>query len=113
MRVALATNCSRVFCMHRRVARAVSVAHEFPEVKPVIVSYLTPALRGSAQRDNVIETPATGVREQMRFLQAAPAQPSRCSFRLQCRDGNPSRRRDSVDVGCARRNCTEQQSECR
>jgi hypothetical protein len=68
MRSVLAMRCSRVLGMYRRVARAVSVAHERSEIEPVIVSYLTPALPRSVQRDNIVETLAGGVRQQMRFL---------------------------------------------
>ena len=65
-----------------------SVAHERPEVEPVIARNFTPALPGLVQRDNVVETLASGVRQQMRFLQAAPAETRRCSFGLQRFDGH-------------------------
>ena len=65
------------------------------------------------QRDNVVEALASGVRQQMRVLQAAPAKTSRCSFRLQGRNGNSGCRGNSVRVGCARRNSAEHQNECR
>ena len=60
--------CSVVLRIHRRVARAVSVAYEGPEVQPVIVRNFTPSLPGLMQRDNIVETLASGVRQQMRFL---------------------------------------------
>lgn len=56
MRPALAMHRSRVLSMHCRVARAVSVAHERPEFKPVIARNFTPTLPGLMQRDNVVET---------------------------------------------------------
>ncbi len=56
MRPALAVRCSRVLRMHRRIARAVSAAHERPEVEPVIARNFTPALPGLMLRDNVVET---------------------------------------------------------
>ena len=96
MRPALAMHCSRVLRMHRRVARAVSLAHERPELEPVVVRNLTPALAALVQRDNIVKTLATGVGQQMRLLQAAPAKTSRCSFRLQRRDRNSGCRRNSV-----------------
>ena len=113
MRPALAMHCSRVLRIHRRVARAVSVAHEPPEVEPVVVRNFTPALAGLVQRDNILETLACSVRQQMCVLQAAPAKTSRCSFRLQRRDGNSGCRRNSVQVVCARCNGAEHENECR
>ena len=68
MRPALAVRCSRVLRMHRRVARAVSVAHERPELEPVVVRNFTPALAALMQRDNVVKTLACGVGQQMRLL---------------------------------------------
>lgn len=70
-----AAHCSRVLRVHRRVARAVSVAHELPEVEPIIVRYSSPALPTLVQRDNIVETLPRGVCQKMRFLQAAPAKP--------------------------------------
>jgi hypothetical protein len=43
-RPALAKHRSRVLRIHRRVARAVSVAHERPEIDPVIGGEFYPAL---------------------------------------------------------------------
>ena len=113
MRPALAMHCSRVLHMHCRVARAVSVAHERPELKPVIVRNFTPALAALVQRNNIVKTLACGVSQQMRLLQAAPAKTSRCSFRLQRRDWNSGCRRNSVQVGCAGRDGREHQNKCR
>jgi hypothetical protein len=42
--------------MYCCVARAVSIAHERPEVEPVIARNFTPALPGLVLRDNVVET---------------------------------------------------------
>ena len=63
-------------------------AHEPAKIEPVVVRNFTPALPGLMQRDNVVETLPSGVRQQMRFLQATPAKTSRRSFRLQRCDGN-------------------------
>src|SRR4051812_21467026 len=109
----LAVTHGGVLRMHRRVARAVSIAHERPEFEPVVVRNFTPALAALMQGDNIVKTLARGVGQQMRLLQAAPAKTSRCSFRLQCRDRNSGCRRNSVQVGCARRNAPEYQNECR
>ena len=56
VRPALATRCSDVVRMRRRVARTVSVAHERSEVEAIIVGNFTPALPGLMRRDNVVET---------------------------------------------------------
>ena len=61
MRPALAMHCARVLRMHRRVARAVSIAHERPELEPVVVRNFTPALPALVQRDNVVKALACGV----------------------------------------------------
>ena len=68
MRPALAMHCSRALRMRRRVARAVSVAHQRPKLEPVVVRNFTPALAGLMQRDNVVKTLAGGVGQQMRLL---------------------------------------------
>jgi hypothetical protein len=99
--------------MQRGLIRTVCVAHESAKVEPVIVRNFTPALPGSVQRNHVMKTLTSGVREQMRFLQAAPAKTGRCSFRLQRRDRNSGCRRNSVQVGCKRRNGAEPQNESR
>src|SRR5882724_2919423 len=85
---ALSMNCVYVLRVRGCLTGAVSIAHECPEVKPVVVRNFTPALPGLVQRNNVVKPLASGVRQQMRFLQAAPAKTSRCSFCLQRRDGN-------------------------
>ncbi len=113
MRPALAMHCSRVLRMRRRVARAVSVAHQRPELEPVVVRNFTPALAALMQRYNIVKTLACGVGQQMRLLQAAPPETSRCSFRRQRRDRNSGCRRNSVQVGCAGRNGPEHQNERR
>ena len=113
MRAAHAMHCSGVLRTHCSVARAVSVAHERPELEPIVVRNFTPALAALMQRDNIVETLARGVGQQMRLLQAAPAKTSRCSFRLQRRDWNSGCRRNSVQVGCAGRNGREHQNKCR
>ena len=63
-----------------------SVAHERPEVEPVIARNFAPALPGLMQRHNVVETLATGVRQKVRFLQAAQPRPvdalSACSVSM-------------------------------
>ena len=110
---ALAMRCPRVFRMHCRGARAVSVAHERPELEPVVVRNFTPALAALMQRHNIVKTLASGIGQQMRLLQATPAKTSRCSFRLQGRDWNSSCRRNSVQVGRAGRSDTEHQNGCR
>ena len=113
MRPALAMHCSGVLRMHRRIGRPFSVAHERPELEPVVVRNFTPALAALVQRNNIVKTLACGVGQQMRLLQAAPAKTSRCSFRLQCRDRNSGCRRNSVQIGCAGRNGPEHQNERR
>jgi hypothetical protein len=70
-----AAHCSRVLRVHCRVARAVSIAYELPEVEPIIVRYFSPALPTLVQRHNIVETLPSGVCKKMRFLQAAPAKP--------------------------------------
>lgn len=110
---ALTVCCLHVLRMRRRVARTVSVAYERPELEAVVVRNFTPALPGLMQRDNVVETLASSVRQKMRFFQAAPAQTSRGSFRLQRRDGNSGCRRNSVHVCCPRRTRAEDQKEHR
>jgi hypothetical protein len=54
--------------MHGSLIRPIGVADEPPEVQPVVVRDFTPALAPLMQRDNVVETLASGVRQQMRFL---------------------------------------------
>jgi hypothetical protein len=54
-RRALAMNSLSVLCMHRCLARPVSVAHEPAEVKPVIARNFTPALTALMQRNNIVE----------------------------------------------------------
>jgi hypothetical protein len=54
--------------MQRGLIRPVSIAHHPAKVEPVIVRNFAPALPGSMERDNVVETLASGVRQQMRFL---------------------------------------------
>jgi hypothetical protein len=61
MRPTLAVHCSRLLRMHRRVARAVSAAHECPKLEPVVVRDFTPALAALMQRDNIVKTLACGV----------------------------------------------------
>ena len=53
MRAAHAMHCSGVLRMHCSVARAVSVAHERPELEPIVVRNFTPALAALMQRDNI------------------------------------------------------------
>jgi hypothetical protein len=65
---AFAANRSIIFCMQRGLIRSVRVAHHPAKVEPVIVRNFAPALPGPVQRDNVVETLASGVRQQMRFL---------------------------------------------
>jgi hypothetical protein len=48
-------NSLSVLCMHRCLARPVSVAHEPAEVKPVIARNFTPALTALMQRNNIVE----------------------------------------------------------
>jgi hypothetical protein len=73
MSAALAMNSLVVLSMHRRLARPVSVAHESAKIKPVIVRNFTPTLSVLMQRDNIIKALASSGRQQVRFLQAAPA----------------------------------------
>jgi len=61
MRSALAMRCSRVVSMRRRIARAMSVTHERPEVNPVVARDFTPALARLMQRDNIVEALAGSV----------------------------------------------------
>jgi hypothetical protein len=78
----------------------VSIAHERAKVEAVIARNFTPALPVLMQRDNIVEALASGVRQQVRFLQAAPAKSSRCSLRLHGGNGNSGCRRNSFQVGC-------------
>jgi|SRR5215510_6025125 len=64
---ALAMPCSRV-C---RVVRAVSVANHLAKIEAVIAGNLAPASPGLVQRDNVVETLAIGVCQQMRVRHTA------------------------------------------
>ena len=68
VRPAPAMCCLHVFRMRRRVARTVSVAYERPEFETVVVRNFTPALPGLMQRDNVVETLTSRVRQKMRFF---------------------------------------------
>src|SRR4029078_10237821 len=95
MRAAHAMHCSGVLRMHCSVARAVSVAHERPELEPIVVRNFTPALAALMQRDNILKALATSIGQQMRLLQAAPAETSRGSFGLQGCDWNSGCLRNS------------------
>jgi len=48
--------------MRRRIAGAMSITHERPELEPVIARDFTPALAGLMQRDNIVKTLARSVR---------------------------------------------------
>jgi hypothetical protein len=85
---ALAMNRVEVLRVRGCLTGAVRIAHESAKVESVVVRNFTPALPRLMQRDNVVEILASGVRQQMRFLQAAPAETSRCSFGLQRFDGH-------------------------
>src|SRR5215831_5853814 len=104
---ALAMNTLSVLSMHRCLARPVSVAHEPAEVQPVIARNFTPALPALMQRDNIVEAPASCVRQQMRVLQAAPAKAGRRPLRLQCFDRNSGCSRHSFQISRASRNCAD------
>ena len=62
MLTALAMHCSRVVSMRRRIAGAMSITHERPELEPVIARDFTPALAGLMERDNIVKTLARSVR---------------------------------------------------
>src|SRR5215472_14978998 len=70
---ALAMNRVEVLRVGSCLTGAVRIAHEPAEVEPVIMRNFTPALPPLMQRDNIVKTLASGVRQQVRFLQAAPA----------------------------------------
>lgn len=61
-------NRVKILRMRRCLTRAVRVAHEPSKVEPVVVRDFTPALAPLMQRDNIVKTLASGVRQQMRFL---------------------------------------------
>jgi hypothetical protein len=67
-RRALAMDCVGILRMHCRVARPVSVAHESAKIEPVVMRNFTPALAPLMQRDNIVKTLPSAVRQQMRFL---------------------------------------------
>jgi hypothetical protein len=73
---ALATNRSRVLRTHRRVGRTVRIAHEPAKVEPVIACNFTPALPRFMQCDDIVEALTGSIRQEVRFLQAAPAKSS-------------------------------------
>ena len=74
-RAALAVHALRILCVCRGLARPMRVADNPAKIKPVVSRDLAPAFSGLVCRNDVIETLARLIREQMRFLQFAPAQP--------------------------------------
>ena len=86
---ALAMNCVEVLRVRRCSTGTVRSADEPAKVEPVVVRNFTPALPGLMERDDIIEALTGSVRQKVRFLQAAPAKTSRCSFGLQRFDGHP------------------------
>src|SRR5262249_20664708 len=93
---ALAMNTLSVLSMHGCLPLPLSVAREPAEFYPVILRNFTPPLPALMQRDNIVEALASCVRQQMRFLQAAPAEAGGRPLRLQCFDRNSGCSRHSV-----------------
>ena len=106
----LAVNRVGVLRVHRCLARPVSVAHEPAEVEPVFVRNFAPALPALMLRNNVVKALTSRVRQQMRFLQAAPAKTGGRPLRSQCFDRNSGCSRNSVDVCAARSDGAEHQN---
>ena len=55
MRSAPAVHCLRVVGMRRRIARAVSIANERPELEPVIARNFSPTLPGLVRCNNIVK----------------------------------------------------------
>ena len=56
VRSALAVHCLGVVRMRCRIARAMSIANEGPEVEAVIAGNFAPALSRPVRRNNVVKT---------------------------------------------------------
>ena len=111
--VVLAVDSLRVLRMRGCPARAVRVAYKLAETLTVIVRNFSPALPALMLRNKVLETVASGVRQQMSLLQATPAKAGGRPLRLECFDRNSGCSRHSVQVRCARNNRAQHQNKPR
>ena len=74
---------------------------------------LAPAFASLMPCYDVIKALAGCISQQVRILQFTPAEPGRCSLRLQRRDGNAGLRRNSLQIRCARGDSAEQEKQYR
>lgn len=78
----LAMHCVGILRVHGRLARPIGVAHELPKVQSIVVRNFTPALPCLMLPDDSVKALPTGIRQQVRFLQATPAESRRGSLTL-------------------------------